>query len=283
MYNYIFSCTTILLVRLKKSSDALKNDLFLCGMKRTALITGASAGIGEATARNLAKAGFDLIITARRKERLDALASELGAEHGSAVSTYMLDVRDRESVAAFTASLGNRRIDVLVNNAGLAAGLSPLHEGDMDDWEQMIDTNIKGLLYITRGIAPLMVRQGSGHIVNIGSIAGREVYPNGNVYCATKHAVHALSEGLRRELYDKGIKVTNIAPGLVETEFSMVRFRGDADRASKVYADMEPLTDHDIAECVLFCVSRPAHVNIADMLVLPTDQGASTLVNRKSA
>lgn len=249
-------------------------------MKRTALITGASAGIGEATARLLAAEGFDLIITARRKERLDSLAQELRTQHGVAVSAHLLDVRDREAVEAFIMAISERKVDVLVNNAGLAAGLSPLHEGSIEDWEQMIDTNVKGLLYITRGIAPMMVRQGSGHIINIGSIAGREVYPNGNVYCATKHAVHALSEGLRRELYDKGIKVTNIAPGLVETEFSMVRFKGDSDRASKVYADMEPLTAQDIADCIRFCVTRPAHVNIADMLVLPTCQGASTLVKR---
>lgn len=249
-------------------------------MKQTAVITGASAGIGEATARILAKAGYDLIITARRKDRLEALKAELMATHPIEVSTHHLDVCDRDAVAKFISSLQNQRVDVLVNNAGLAAGLSPLHEGSVDDWEQMIDTNIKGLLYVTRGIAPIMVQQGTGHIINIGSIAGREVYPNGNVYCATKHAVHALSEGLRRELYDKGIKVTNIAPGLVETEFSMVRFKGDADRASKVYADMQPLTAHDIADCILFCVTRPAHVNIADMLVLPSCQGASTLVKR---
>ncbi len=254
---------------------------FLCGMKRTALITGASAGIGEATARTLASAGIDLILTARRSDRLTALALELRETFGTSVETYALDVRNREAVASFTASQENKQIDILVNNAGLAAGLSALHEGNMDDWEQMIDTNIKGLLYITRGIAPLMVRQGKGHILNIGSIAGLEVYPNGNVYCATKHAVHALSEALRKELFDKGIKVTNIAPGLVETEFSIVRFKGDGDRASKVYADMEPLTAQDIADCILFCVTRPAHVNIADMLVLPSDQGASTMVNRR--
>lgn len=249
-------------------------------MKRTVLITGASAGIGEATARSLASAGFNLILTARRKERLDALASELQTECGIKVSTYAFDVRDPKSVAAFIATISDQGVDVLVNNAGLAAGLSPLYEGSIDDWEQMIDTNIKGLLYITRGIAPMMVEQGNGHIINIGSIAGREVYSNGNVYCATKHAVHALSEGLRRELFDKGIKVTNIAPGLVETEFSMVRFKGDSDRASNVYADMEPLTAQDIAECILFCLTRPAHVNIADLLVLPACQGASTLVKR---
>ncbi|MCF8258929.1 MAG: SDR family NAD(P)-dependent oxidoreductase [Flavobacteriales bacterium] len=249
-------------------------------MERTALITGASAGIGEATARCLAATGLNLILTARRLERLTALAQELTSSFGITVATYALDVCNREAVASFTESLKTTRVDILVNNAGLAAGLASLDEGSIDDWEQMIDTNIKGLLYITRGIAPLMVRQGSGHIINIGSIAGREVYPNGNVYCATKHAVHALSEGLRMELFDKGIKVMNIAPGLVETEFSMVRFKGDADRATKVYADMEPLTARDIADCILFCVTRPAHVNIADMLVLPSDQGASTMVKR---
>jgi len=249
-------------------------------MKRTALITGASAGIGEATARTLAKKGMNLILVGRRLERLMTIEQDLDYKYGIEVESHMLDVRNREAVAAFTASLENKRIDILVNNAGLAAGLSTLHEGNMDDWEQMIDTNIKGLLYITRGIAPLMVRQGSGHILNIGSIAGREVYPSGNVYCATKHAVHALSEALRKELFDKGIKVTNIAPGLVETEFSMVRFKGDGDRASKVYADMEPLTAQDIADCILFCVTRPAHVNIADMMVLAADQAASTMVKR---
>jgi 3-hydroxy acid dehydrogenase/malonic semialdehyde reductase len=160
-------------------------------MKKTAIITGASAGIGEATARALASVGFNLMLTARRKDRLDALKAELTSKHPIAVRTYALDVREREAVALFIAAIEKEKIDVLVNNAGLAAGLSPLHEGNMDDWEQMIDTNIKGLLYVTRGIAPMMVRQGSGHIINIGSIAGREVYPNGNVYCATKHAVHA--------------------------------------------------------------------------------------------
>jgi 3-hydroxy acid dehydrogenase/malonic semialdehyde reductase len=254
---------------------------FLCAMKKTALITGASAGIGEATARMLAREGYNLILTARRKERLEALRIELGAAYGIEVGIHAFDICDREAVAQFVSTLEELPIDVLVNNAGLAAGLSPLHEGNIDDWEQMIDTNIKGLLYITRGIAPLMVAQGFGHILNIGSIAGREVYPQGNVYCATKHAVHALSEGLRKELYDKGIKVTNIAPGLVETEFSMVRFKGDSERATKVYADMEPLTPHDIADCILFCITRPAHVNIADMLVLPSQQAASTMVHRK--
>jgi len=250
-------------------------------MKKTALITGASAGIGEATARMLANEGYNLILTARRKERLEALRDELGAAYGIEVGIHAFDICDREAVAQFVSTIEELPIDVLVNNAGLAAGLSPLHEGNIDDWEQMIDTNIKGLLYITRGIAPLMVAQGFGHILNIGSIAGREVYPQGNVYCATKHAVHALSEGLRKELYDKGIKVTNIAPGLVETEFSMVRFKGDSERAGKVYADMEPLTPHDIADCILFCITRPAHVNIADMLVLPSQQAASTMVHRK--
>jgi NADP-dependent 3-hydroxy acid dehydrogenase YdfG len=198
------------------------------------------------------------------------------------VSVHAFDIRERVQVEHFCRNeIGDRSIDVLVNNAGLASGLSPLHEGDVEDWEKMIDTNVKGLLYITREIAPRMVGQGSGHIINVGSIAGVEVYPNGNVYCATKHAVKAISEGLRKELFDKGINVTNIAPGLVETEFSIVRFHGDMDRADKVYSGMQPLTAKDIAECIGFAVSRPAHVNIAEMLVLPSDQGASTMVNRR--
>jgi NADP-dependent 3-hydroxy acid dehydrogenase YdfG len=173
-----------------------------------------------------------------------------------------------------------RQIDVLINNAGLAAGLDPIQNGDADHWERMIDTNLKGLLWVTRAVVPGMVERNSGHIVNIGSIAGREVYANGNVYCATKHAVHALSRGMRMDLLPHRIKVTNIAPGLVETEFSLVRFDGDAERAKRVYSGISPLTANDIAECVVFAVSRPAHVNIDEMLVLCTDQGSATQVNR---
>ncbi|TNF26586.1 MAG: SDR family oxidoreductase [Bacteroidetes bacterium] len=250
--------------------------------RRTALVTGATAGIGEATAHELAKLGYDLILTGRRKERLETVKEQIGSTFGVDVSIHTFDIREREQVEHFCRNeIGDRTIDVLVNNAGLASGLSPLHEGDIEDWEKMIDTNVKGLLYMTREIAPRMVERKSGHIINVGSIAGIEVYPNGNVYCATKHAVKAISEGLRKELYDKGIKVTNIAPGLVETEFSIVRFHGDKQRADSVYAGIQPLTAKDIAECIGFAVSRPAHVNIGDMLILSTDQAASTMVNRK--
>lgn len=250
-------------------------------MSKTAIITGATAGIGEATAHELAKMGYDLILTGRRKARLETVKQQIGSTFGVDVSIHTFDIRVREQVENFCRNeIADKTIDVLVNNAGLASGLSPLHEGDIEDWEKMIDTNVKGLLYITREIAPRMVEQQSGHIVNVGSIAGIEVYPNGNVYCATKHAVKAISEGLRKELYDKGIRVTNIAPGLVETEFSIVRFHGDKQRADSVYTGMQPLTAKDIAECIGFAVSRPAHVNIADMLILPSDQGSATLVNR---
>jgi 3-hydroxy acid dehydrogenase/malonic semialdehyde reductase len=250
-------------------------------MPKTALITGATAGIGEANAYEFAKVGYELILTGRRKERLEKLKSELEAEYGTSVFVHAFDIRQRSEVENFCRNeIGSRTIDVLVNNAGLASGLAPLHEGDVEDWERMIDTNVKGLLYITREIAPRMVAARSGHIINVGSIAGIEVYPNGNVYCATKHAVHALSEALRRELFDKGIKVTNIAPGLVETEFSIVRFHGDESRAKSVYQGMESLTAKDIADCIVFAATRPKHVNVADMLVLPTDQGSAMQVNR---
>jgi 3-hydroxy acid dehydrogenase / malonic semialdehyde reductase len=251
-------------------------------MSKTAIITGATAGIGEATAIEFAKIGYNLILTGRRKVRLEKLRSELTSRYGIQVSFHAFDIRVKAEVENFCRNeIGDRTIDVLVNNAGLASGLSPLHEGDVNDWEKMIDTNVKGLLYITREIAPRMVEAKSGHIINIGSIAGNEVYPNGNVYCATKHAVHAISEGLRRELYDKGVKVTNIAPGLVETEFSMVRFHGDEKRAETVYDGIEALTGKDIADCIVFAATRPKHVNVADILVLPTCQGSATQVDRK--
>lgn len=251
-------------------------------MSKTAIITGATAGIGEATAIEFAKLGYNLILTGRRKERLEKLKSELESEYGVTISIHAFDIRQKAEVEHFCRNeIGDQTIDVLVNNAGLASGLSPLHEGDVDDWEKMIDTNVKGLLYITREIAPRMVAAKSGHIINVGSIAGIEVYPNGNVYCATKHAVHAISEGLRRELFDKGIRVTNIAPGLVETEFSIVRFHGDENRAKTVYQGMEALTAKDIADCIAFAATRPKHVNVADMLVLPSCQGSATQVDRQ--
>jgi NADP-dependent 3-hydroxy acid dehydrogenase YdfG len=251
-------------------------------MSKTAIITGATAGIGEATAIEFAKLGYSLILTGRRKERLQKLSAALVSKYGIEVSVHAFDIRVKAEVENFCRNeIGDKTIDVLVNNAGLASGLSPLHEGDVDDWEKMIDTNVKGLLYITREIAPRMVAQQSGHIINVGSIAGIEVYPSGNVYCATKHAVHAISEGLRRELFDKGIRVTNIAPGLVETEFSIVRFHGDEKRASTVYDGMEALTAKDIADCIAFAATRPKHVNVADMLVLPSVQGSATQVKRQ--
>jgi 3-hydroxy acid dehydrogenase/malonic semialdehyde reductase len=251
-------------------------------MSKTAIITGATAGIGEATAIEFANLGFTLILTGRRKERLTKLKAELESKYKISVSIHSFDIRVKAEVENFCRhEIGDISIDVLVNNAGLASGLSPLHEGDVDDWEKMIDTNVKGLLYITREIAPRMVAQQSGHIINVGSIAGVEVYPNGNVYCATKHAVKAISEGLRKELYDKGIKVTNVAPGMVETEFSIVRFYGDENRANTVYDGVEALAAKDIADCIAFAVTRPKHVNIADMLVLPTDQGSATQVIRR--
>ena len=251
-------------------------------MSKTAIITGATAGIGEATAIEFAKLDYNLILTGRRKERLEKLRSQLESDYKIQVSVHAFDIRQRAEVEDFCRNeIGNASIDILVNNAGLASGLSPLHEGDVDDWEKMIDTNVKGLLYITREIAPRMVESESGHIINVGSIAGIEVYPNGNVYCATKHAVHAISEALRKELYDKGINVTNIAPGLVETEFSIVRFHGDENRAATVYDGMEALTAKDIADCIAFAATRPKHVNVADMLVLPSAQGSATQVKRE--
>ena len=250
-------------------------------MTKTAIITGATAGIGEATAIEFAKLGYNLILTGRREDRLEKFKSLLESDYSVSVSVHAFDIRNRSEMEQFCRNeIGNAQIDVLVNNAGLASGLAPLHEGDVEDWEKMIDTNVKGLLYITRELAPRMVDAGSGHIINVGSIAGVEVYPNGNVYCATKHAVRAISEGLRKELYDKGIRVTNSAPGLVETEFSIVRFHGDKKRADNVYQGMSPLTAKDIADCIAFAATRPAHVNVADMLILPSDQGSSTQVKR---
>ncbi|MDA9120423.1 SDR family NAD(P)-dependent oxidoreductase [Flavobacteriales bacterium] len=251
-------------------------------MSKTAIITGATAGIGEATAIEFSKLDYNLILTGRRKERLEKLKSQLESDYKIQVSVHAFDIRQRAELEDFCRNeIGNASIDILVNNAGLASGLSPLHEGDVDDWEKMIDTNVKGLLYITREIAPRMVAQQSGHIINVGSIAGIEVYPNGNVYCATKHAVHAISQALRKELYDKGIKVTNIAPGLVETEFSIVRFHGNENRAKTVYDGMEALAAKDIADCIVFAATRPKHVNVADMLVLPSAQGSATQVKRE--
>ncbi len=249
---------------------------------RLALITGASSGIGEACARQFASAGADLILTARRGDRLALLAQELHQAYGITVRCLTFDVRDRAAVDASLTSLAEDPIDILVNNAGLSRGLSPLHQGDIEDWEEMINTNLKGLLYVTRALLPGMVARQRGHLVNLGSIAGRQTYPGGNVYCGTKAAVRAISEGLKLDLVGTPIRVTDIQPGLVDTEFSTVRFHGDRDRADRTYQGMTPLSGDDIAEIILFAVTRPAHVNISELLVMPTDQSSTTLVHRRT-
>jgi hypothetical protein len=249
-------------------------------MKRIALISGATAGIGEATAKLLAHNGFDIIITGRRESRLVELKKEIEKNMDVRVHSLCFDVRSKQEVESAIDSLPNnfKNIDILINNAGLASGLGAIQNGDIDDWEKMIDTNIKGLLYLTRAIAPKMIENRTGHIVNIGSIAGKEVYPNGNVYCATKHAVDALTKGLRIDMLPHGIKVSQIAPGLVETEFSIVRFHGDKQKADDVYKGLTPLYAEDIADAVLYVITRPSHVCINDMIVTPTAQASATNV-----
>jgi len=251
-------------------------------VKKIVLITGASSGIGLACARAFAQQGARLILTARRKERLDALARELKQERGTESRVLELDVRNQAAVQTILQNLPAewQEVEVLVNNAGLSRGLNKLHEGKIQDWEEMIDTNIKGLLYVTRLILPGMVARGRGTIINIGSIAGHEVYVGGNVYCATKHAVDAITRGLRWDLVDTPIRVCTVDPGLVETEFSMVRFRGDEQRAKAVYQNVTPLRPEDIAETVVFCATRPAHVQVAELIVLPTNQASASLVHR---
>ena len=252
-------------------------------MRKIALVTGATAGIGTAIAEILAKNGYNLMITGRRKELLNRLKNQLGVKYKSDVLALNFDIRDRQQTEDAIDNLPKswENINVLINNAGLAAGLAPIQEGLVDDWDQMIDTNIKGLLYITRKVAPLMVKKESGHIVNISSIAAKETYENGNVYCATKHAVDALTKGMRIDLVRHNIKVTSISPGMVDTEFSLVRFKGDQARADKVYEGLIPLNADDIAEAVWFALSRPAHVNINDMLIMPAAQANVTTVIRK--
>lgn len=249
-------------------------------MSKTAFITGATSGIGKATALAFAKEGFSLIICGRRKEALDELQDQLRTN--VRVQTLQFDVRNKEEVKKAVESLPEefRKIDILVNNAGNAHGLDPIQSGSTDDWDAMIDINVKGLLYVSKAIIPQMVQRRSGHIINIGSIAGKEVYPNGNVYSASKHAVDALNIGMRMDLNSYGIRVGAINPGLVETGFSEVRFKGDTERAKTVYQGYQPLKSEDIAEIIVFMVTRPLHVNIADLLVLPTDQASSTILNR---
>jgi len=250
-------------------------------MEKIVLITGATSGIGRATAELLAKEHYRLILTGRRKNRLEALANELS--QWTEVFTLSFDIRSREETFRSLESLPNdwKAINVLVNNAGLARGYDPVYEANMDDWEEMIDTNIKGLLYVTRWVVPFMIQRKSGHIINIGSIAGKEPYARGNVYCATKSAVSALSKSLRLELVDYNIKVSLVAPAATETEFSLVRFKNDAERAKKVYEGYQPLTAKDIAEVIAFIISRPPHVNIDEVLILPTAQASSTVFHRE--
>lgn len=253
-------------------------------MKKIALITGATSGIGRAVADIFAENKYNLIVTGRRSERLQELKAALERQHGISVLALCFDVRDNDEVVRNIESLPVewRNIDVLVNNAGLAVGLNHIQDGVLDDWERMIDTNIKGLLYVTRAVSPLMIARNSGHIVNICSIAGKEVYENGNVYCATKHAVDALSKAMRIDMLGHNIKVTNVCPGAVETEFSIVRFKGDTQRAAGTYRGIEPLTGRDIAECIYFAVSLPQHVCINDMMIMPTAQADSRTFNRKA-
>lgn len=242
-------------------------------MKKIVMVTGATAGFGKAIAQKFGLNGYDLIITGRRQERLEKLKGELTAG-GSKVLLLNFDVRDRKAVQSAIENIPDewKNIDVLVNNAGLAAGLSHIDEGDIDDWDQMIDTNVKGLLYVTRCILPLMVRRNAGHIFNIGSIAGIDSYENGNVYCATKAAVVQLSRTMRVDLLKHNIKVTNVAPGMAETEFSFVRFKGDKEKADAVYKGIKALTADDIAGIIWYCASLPEHVCINELVVTPTQQ-----------
>jgi len=252
-------------------------------MKKIALITGATSGIGAATALLLAQNGFNLIITGRRQEQLNILTEKLKAECAVEVHALCFDIRKLSAVNQAIDSLPDewKNIDVLVNNAGLAAGLDPIQGGNIDDWEQMLDTNVKGLLYISRKVLPTMVQRASGHVVNIGSIAGKEVYPNGNVYCASKFAVDALSKSMRIDLVKHGIRVTQISPGMVETEFSMVRFKGNSEAAKRVYTGLTPLSANDVADTVLYAVTRPNHVNINEIVLTPVAQASTTIVERK--
>lgn len=247
-----------------------------------AFITGATSGIGKATALEFAKHNYDIIITGRRNERLQELKATVEKEHTVKVLTLCFDVQDEQQVKHAIHSLPQEflKIDVLVNNAGLAAGLAPIQDGEVHHWEQMIDTNIKGLLYVSKYVSALMISQKKGHIINIGSIAGKEVYANGNVYCATKHAVDALNKGMRIDLLPHHIRVSAVNPGMVETEFSIVRFNGDEERAKKVYENIVPLKPEDIAETIYWIASRPAHVNINDILIMPTIQATATTVLR---
>lgn len=249
-------------------------------MRKTAFITGATSGIGRASAILLASNNFNLIICGRRKELLESLANEIGDK--TEILQLVFDTSNRQEVESSFNSIPDnfQDIDVLINNAGNAHGLAPIQDGDVEDWDKMIDINVKGLLYVTRACLPGMTSRKKGHIINIGSIAGKEVYANGNVYCASKVAVDALSKAMLIDLNQFGIKVSEINPGMVETEFSKVRFKGDEERAKNVYKGFQPLTAQDIAEIIIFIINRPAHVNISDLTVLPTAQASATVVKR---
>lgn len=249
-------------------------------MNKTALITGATSGIGKATAIILAKNNYKIIICGRRKDRLIALQKELS--EFTAIHTLCFDIRDKKAVFDTINSLPDSfsKIDILINNAGNAHGLEPIQDGNIDDWEAMIDINLKGLLYMSKAIIPKMIDKKSGHIINIGSTAGKEVYPNGNVYCATKHAVDALTKSMKIDLNPYGIKVGAIHPGLVETEFSEVRFKGDKERAANVYKGFKPLKPEDIADIIYFVISRPYNVNISDLIVMANAQASATIINK---
>ena len=250
---------------------------------KTVLITGASSGIGEATAYAFAAEGARLLLTARRKDKLESVAVTARAKGAGSSHTIELDVRDQKAVAKVIGALPEEwaAIDVLVNNAGLSRGLDKVYEGKIDDWDEMIDTNVKGLLYVTRAVVPGMVGRGSGHIVNLGSTAGELTYPNGAVYCATKAAEKAINDGLRQDVLGTPIRVTSIDPGMVETDFSKIRFRGDEERAGKVYQGLTPLTPADVADAIVWAVTRPAHVNIAHVLLTPVAQANSLLFHRE--
>lgn len=250
-------------------------------MKKTVLVTGATAGIGAAIADRFAKEGYRLIVTGRRKERLETISERLKHEYQTEVFSLNFDIRSQQEVENAIDSLPEewKTIDVLVNNAGLAAGMDPIHEAKIDDWERMIDTNVKGLLYISRKIMPQMTQRKQGHIINIGSIAGKQTYPKGHVYCASKHAVDSLSKAMRTDLLPYGIKVTQVRPGFVETEFSLVRFKGDEEKASKVYQGYQPLKPEDIAEVAFYVTTLPEHVVINDVEVTPIVQANSFVKN----
>ena len=257
----------------------------MSGLKgKVVLITGASAGIGAAIARAMAREGAHLIAAARRMERLTALKEELEGDWGVSVLPLKLDVRDRDACRKALDSLGEewKAVDILVNNAGLSRGLGGLQEGDFKDWDEMIETNMTGLLTVTRLIVPQMIRRARGHVINIGSIAGHEAYPGGNVYCATKHAVHALSQGLRMDVVHTPLRVTEISPGMVDTEFSKVRFHGDEEKAAHVYKGLEPLQGEDVARCVVWAALQPPHVQINEIVIMPVAQASATVSYRKS-